>query len=167
MVTFATWSQYSVPVQDASVILKADDSAAELSREKTSEVKLIATPRYVEDCRGAFASHPLPLSRFPPYDMLILQIGKNYLDHVKEMGGSKPLAEPIWFLKPFSSIVKPGSPILLPRGVGEVHHEVELAVLIGKRAKNVRVADAAKHISGFGIALDLTARDEQVRGLWG
>mmetsp|Transcript_51068 Transcript_51068/g.95638 ORF Transcript_51068/g.95638 Transcript_51068/m.95638 type:complete len:230 (+) Transcript_51068:53-742(+) len=102
----------------------------------------------------------------------IVAVGKNYQKHIAEMAqiGSKKdekfLSEvpktPVLFLKPTSSYLPVGSgPILLPHGIGPVHHEVELGVVIGERCKRVREADATKVIAGYCVALDLTARDLQ------
>jgi 2-keto-4-pentenoate hydratase/2-oxohepta-3-ene-1,7-dioic acid hydratase in catechol pathway len=90
------------------------------------------------------------------------KIGKNYMDHVKEMGGTKALSEPIYFIKPFSSVVRPGEPIVIPAGVGEIHHEVELALVIGSKLKNALPSETMAAVSGFAISLDMTARDMQV-----
>ena len=100
----------------------------------------------------------------------IVAIGKNYAAHAVEMGGSAARrASPLFFLKPSSSVVQAGggaggarrATVVLPRGIGEVHHEVELGVVIGARARHVRAADALAHVRGYCLALDMTARDLQ------
>ncbi|MEK7818361.1 MAG: fumarylacetoacetate hydrolase family protein [Bacteroidota bacterium] len=90
----------------------------------------------------------------------IFCIGKNYLEHAKEMGGGAP-SEPIIFLKPNSSIIFNGEKIILPKISNNVHHEVELVVLIGKDGKNISETNALDFVEGFGIGLDITMRDLQ------
>ncbi|MDD8018718.1 MAG: fumarylacetoacetate hydrolase family protein [Bacteroidota bacterium] len=90
----------------------------------------------------------------------IFCVGKNYADHAKEMGGELP-KEPMIFLKPTSAIIENGAPIVLPKMSNNVHHEVELTVLIGKGGKNIPPSSAMSHIAGYGIGLDITLRDKQ------
>ncbi len=92
----------------------------------------------------------------------VVCIGKNYVDHAREMGGEPP-AEPMFFFKPSTSLVASGGRILIPRGVENVHHEAELAVIIGRTATRVRAADAMDHVFGYAACLDMTARDLQAR----
>ncbi len=84
--------------------------------------------------------------------MTIYCVGKNYAKHAAEMGGAPP-TEPMWFLKPGASIIGPGDAILVPEGIGEVHHEVELALRIGPDGR----PDA------MTVAIDVTARDLQAK----
>lgn len=91
----------------------------------------------------------------------ILCLGQNYANHAKEMGGS-PSSTPIIFLKPSTAIIDDGEPIVLPRLSHEVHHEVELTVLIGKRGKNIPQSEAYEYVEGYGIGLDMTMRDKQI-----
>jgi len=90
----------------------------------------------------------------------IVALAKNYAEHAREMG-SEPPEEPIIFLKPPSALIGPGSSIILPRRSKRVDHEVELAVIMGKRAKNVPASKAFDYILGYTIILDITARDLQ------
>jgi 2-keto-4-pentenoate hydratase/2-oxohepta-3-ene-1,7-dioic acid hydratase in catechol pathway len=96
----------------------------------------------------------------------VVAVGKNYREHAEEMGGEAP-AEPLLFLKPNTSVIGPGDAIVLPPQSDRVEHEGELAVVIGRIAKNVAEADAADVIFGYTIANDVTARDLQKRdGQW-
>jgi len=96
----------------------------------------------------------------------VVAVGKNYRDHAEEMGGEAP-AEPLLFLKPNTSVIGPGDAIVLPPQSRQVEHEGELAVVIGRIAKNVPAADAAGVVFGYTIANDVTARDLQRRdGQW-
>ncbi len=90
----------------------------------------------------------------------ILCLGQNYANHTKEMGGS-PSTTPIIFLKPSTAIIGDGEPIILPKISNEVHHEVELTVLIGKDGKNIPQSRAYEYVEGYGIGLDMTMRDKQ------
>lgn len=90
----------------------------------------------------------------------IVALAKNYAEHAKEMESDVP-EKPIFFLKPPSALIGPGDPIILPRMSKRVDHEVELAVIIGKRAKRVPAEKAMDYVMGYTIMLDITARDLQ------
>ena len=90
----------------------------------------------------------------------IVCLGRNYAEHAKELGHEVP-EEPVIFLKPPSALVGPNQAIILPRKSKHVDHEVELAVIIGKRAKGVRAEKAMDYVLGYTILLDITARDLQ------
>lgn len=92
--------------------------------------------------------------------MKILAVGRNYAQHARELGNAVP-AEPIWFWKPESALLGDGQPIELPRGIGAVHHEVELAVRVGRRLRKTTRADALAAVDAVTVANDLTARDLQ------
>jgi 2-keto-4-pentenoate hydratase/2-oxohepta-3-ene-1,7-dioic acid hydratase in catechol pathway len=97
----------------------------------------------------------------------IVCVGVNYADHAKEFG--KPLPdEPLIFLKPPSAVAAPGDPIVLPRSMTRhVEYEGELAVVMGRRARNVSPAAAMKYVLGLTIMNDVTARDLQRKdGQW-
>lgn len=87
-------------------------------------------------------------------------IGRNYVEHAKELKNEVP-SQPLVFLKPTSSIIFDGDTIQLPAQSNDVHHEVELAVAINKRGKNIPKDNALDYIGGYGIAIDITARDIQ------
>jgi 2-keto-4-pentenoate hydratase/2-oxohepta-3-ene-1,7-dioic acid hydratase in catechol pathway len=96
----------------------------------------------------------------------VVCVGKNYAAHITEMGGEN-FEEPVIFLKPNTAIIGPNAPIVLPAVVNPVHHEGELAAVIGRPCKDVPAARAAENILGYTIANDVTARDEQRRdGQW-
>ncbi len=90
----------------------------------------------------------------------IICVGRNYVDHAKELGNEAPKT-PLIFLKPPSSIIAAGEPILLPMQSKQVEHEAELVAVIGKRGKSIAVDDAKEYIFGFTIGNDVTARDLQ------
>jgi 5-carboxymethyl-2-hydroxymuconate isomerase len=90
----------------------------------------------------------------------IVCIGRNYVEHIKELHNKIP-DKPVIFIKPASSIIGEGGMIVIPPHSTDCHHEVELAVLIGTRAKNVDANNALDHVAGYAVALDLTLRDLQ------
>lgn len=90
----------------------------------------------------------------------VIAIGKNYVDHAAEMGSDVP-DRPLIFLKPPTSVIGPLSPIKVPPQSTEVHHEGELAIVMGRVARNVAADDASSSILGYTAANDVTARDLQ------
>lgn len=90
----------------------------------------------------------------------IICLGRNYAEHAKELGHEIP-KEPVIFLKPPSALIGPEETIILPRKSQHVDHEVELAVIIGKKGKNIPRTKAMDHVLGYTILMDLTARDIQ------
>jgi 2-keto-4-pentenoate hydratase/2-oxohepta-3-ene-1,7-dioic acid hydratase in catechol pathway len=96
----------------------------------------------------------------------VVCIGKNYADHAAEMGGDAP-ANPVVFLKPSTSVVGPGDPIVLPRNSNRVDHEAELGVVIGRLCREVPRERAHDVILGYTCGNDVTARDHQKEdGQW-
>jgi len=90
----------------------------------------------------------------------IFCIGRNYVEHAKELNNEVP-SKPLVFLKPTSSIIFDGDNIQIPPQSQNVHHEVELAVAIDKAGKEIPKEKAIEHIGGYGIGIDVTARDIQ------
>ena len=104
------------------------------------------------------------MSRLQPSK--IVCIGRNYVEHAAELGNDVP-DEPLIFLKPPSSIIYDGDPIVLPTGAGRVDFEAEIGVVIGERAHHVRAKDAWQYVSGLVPVNDVTARDLQAAdGQW-
>jgi acylpyruvate hydrolase len=90
----------------------------------------------------------------------ILCIGRNYVEHIKELGNEEP-ATPVIFMKPASSVIGNGEEVVIPVYSDNCHHEAELALLVGKSAKNISEAEALHCLAGYGVAIDLTLRDVQ------
>jgi 2-keto-4-pentenoate hydratase/2-oxohepta-3-ene-1,7-dioic acid hydratase in catechol pathway len=90
----------------------------------------------------------------------IVCVGQNYVAHIEELG-SIPAGHPLLFTKPASSLVSPPDPIVLPAFSDDVHHEVELTLVIGRRCKHLRPQQVDQVIAGYALGLDLTARDVQ------
>jgi 2-keto-4-pentenoate hydratase/2-oxohepta-3-ene-1,7-dioic acid hydratase in catechol pathway len=92
----------------------------------------------------------------------VVCVGKNYAGHVKEMNTGDAPKAPLLFLKPSTSVIGPGDAIRIPPGSTNVHHEAELAVVIGARgARNVRPDQVPGSVFGYTIANDVTERDMQ------
>jgi 2-keto-4-pentenoate hydratase/2-oxohepta-3-ene-1,7-dioic acid hydratase in catechol pathway len=96
----------------------------------------------------------------------VIAVGKNYADHAKEMGVVAP-SGPVIFFKPSTAVIGTGDAIRLPVDSDEVHHEAELAIVVGKLAKDVPREKAMDVIFGYTCANDVTARDQQrADGQW-
>ena len=124
------------------------------------------------DLFGAYkrlkAEIPLKEARLlaPSTPSKIVCVGRNYVEHAKELGNEVPKT-PLIFLKPPSSIIAPGETIQLPPQSAQVEHEAELVIVIGKRGRNVTVESARDLILGYTIGNDVTARDlQKTDGQW-
>lgn len=96
----------------------------------------------------------------------IVCVGRNYVEHAKELGNEVPKV-PLIFLKPPSSIIASGDPILLPPQSVQVEHEGELVAVIGKRGRNITAEAAREYVLGYTIGNDVTARDlQKTDGQW-
>lgn len=92
----------------------------------------------------------------------IVCLARNYVAHAQELGNEVP-AEPVLFIKPASSLLADGGQIRIPPYSSDCHHEVELALLIGRSGQAISAANAMELVSGYGVALDMTLRDTQNR----
>lgn len=96
----------------------------------------------------------------------IICVGRNYVAHAAEHGVEVP-AEPLLFFKPPSSVIGPGEAIVIPTLSQRVEHEAELAIVIGKRCRNVTAEEAWDYVLGVTCSNDVTARDLQRKdGQW-
>lgn len=116
-----------------------------------------------------FAPFELTSARFAMKDVRLLPpvlpnkligIGKNYADHAREMGGEPPTT-PVMFLKPSTAVIGPGESVVLPPQSQQVEFEGEIAVVIGRLARDVPPERVAEVILGYTCANDVTARDLQ------
>ena len=94
--------------------------------------------------------------------MKIICIGRNYIEHAKELNNPLP-AEPVFFMKPDTSLLKNNKPFFYPDFSNEIHHEVELVLKICKVGKTITEKYAHRYYDEIGIGLDFTARDLQAR----
>lgn len=90
----------------------------------------------------------------------ILCLGRNYTEHIRELGNEAPEA-PVIFMKPASSVIGDGETIVIPPYSRDCQHEAELALLVGRGGKDISTDCAMEHLAGFGVAIDLTLRDVQ------
>lgn len=90
----------------------------------------------------------------------IVCVGRNYVEHIQELGNEIP-EKPVIFLKTVSSVIYSGDTIIYPTYSKDMHHETELVLLIGERIKNADLNIAERAIIGYGIGLDMTLRDVQ------
>lgn len=115
---------------------------------------------------GTPVGERLPLSAVsllaPVEPSKIVCVGRNYAAHAKELGNEVP-KEPLLFLKPPSSVIGPGAAIVRPSLSEDVQYEAELALVIGKRCRNLTEAEVPAHVAGFTCLNDVTARDIQRR----
>jgi 2-keto-4-pentenoate hydratase/2-oxohepta-3-ene-1,7-dioic acid hydratase in catechol pathway len=123
-----------------------------LSPERQPQKPWIGTGGY---CHGFVGPSPcaLPVGK-------VVCVGRNYAAHAAELGNAVP-DKPLLFIKPPSSVVDLSPSLRIPSGWGSVHHETEVAVLLGRELCNARPEDAFAAILGVGVALDLTLRDVQ------
>ncbi len=90
----------------------------------------------------------------------IVCVGRNYTEHIKELG-SVAAEKPVVFLKPASAVIYSGDKIRIPSFSNDVHYETELVLLIGRAIKDAGEKEAEEAIAGYGVGLDMTARDVQ------
>ena len=120
-------------------------------------MQYVFAPAAVDSLPVVGSSERFPVGR-------IYCVGRNYVEHAKEMGftGREP---PFFFLKPSNALlpVEAGTTgeMPYPTLTSNLHHEIELVGAIGKGGKNIRAADAAQHIYGYAVGLDMTRRDLQ------
>jgi 2-keto-4-pentenoate hydratase/2-oxohepta-3-ene-1,7-dioic acid hydratase in catechol pathway len=92
--------------------------------------------------------------------MKIICVGRNYVDHAKELKNEVP-KEPVLFLKPETAIIHKNMPFFIPDFSNEVHHELELVVKINKLGKHINEKFAHKYYNEVTVGIDFTARDVQ------
>ncbi|MEP0861017.1 MAG: fumarylacetoacetate hydrolase family protein [Ignavibacterium sp.] len=90
----------------------------------------------------------------------IVCVGRNYVEHIQELGNEVP-EKPVVFIKPASSLIYSGDKIIYPEFSQDMHHEVELVLLIGRTIKNADKQTSEDAILAYGVGLDMTLRDVQ------
>jgi fumarylpyruvate hydrolase len=98
-------------------------------------------------------------ARFPV--RRIFCVGRNYADHVREMGNDPKSEPPLFFTKPADAVVENGAAIPYPAHTDNLHHEVELVIALGAGGSNIAETDAMSRVWGYGVGVDLTRRDRQ------
>ncbi len=94
--------------------------------------------------------------------MKIICIGRNYVEHTKELGNDVP-DEPVFFMKPDSALLRNNDPFYIPEWTKEVHHEIELVIKINRIGKNIEKRFADRYFDEIGLGIDFTARDVQAQ----
>ena len=89
-------------------------------------------------------------------------VGRNYVDHVREMGGDAERDPPIFFQKPADSIVQDGGTVPYPPMTRDLNYEIEMVVAIGRGGRDIPESQALDHVYGYGIGIDMTRRDRQL-----
>jgi 2-keto-4-pentenoate hydratase/2-oxohepta-3-ene-1,7-dioic acid hydratase in catechol pathway len=134
--------------------------AEEIFRELTERASESDIKKAIVDSKNVILRAPI---RNPPK---IVCLGLNYKDHAEESGSPIP-KEPIIFMKPRTAIIGPEESIIKPSFVQQLDYEIELAIIIGKRGKNIPISEAGKYIFGYTIFNDVSARDIQFKdGQW-
>jgi len=101
------------------------------------------------------------VKNFVRHGKKIVAVGRNYRDHCAELNNPVPKV-PMLFMKPSTAYLEENSgPIVIPVDCANMHHEVELGVVVGRRCQAVAAGDAMAHVAGYALALDMTARDLQ------
>lgn len=90
----------------------------------------------------------------------ILCLGRNYAEHAREMKAEIP-STPVVFIKPSTALLEPGGMIRIPTVSRDVHHEVEMVVVIGTSGRDIERDAAMEHVAGYAVGLDMTLRDVQ------
>ena len=98
--------------------------------------------------------------KFEPALGKIVCVGRNYAEHARELNNPLP-QQPLLFIKPATAAAPLGQPLLTPKDKGECHHELELALLIGRQLTRANGQDCLSAIAGIGLGIDLTLRDIQ------
>src|SRR6185312_478971 len=148
----------------ARFVLDSDPQYGIVEGEEGSEqVTVIAGDPFFNGVQPTGARHKLEdvrlLAPIIPRSKVI-GIGRNYAEHIKEMGNETPAA-PLMFLKPNTSVIGPNEPLVLPEFSDEVSYEAELCVIIGRICKDVPAERVDDVIFGYTCGNDLTARDAQ------
>jgi 2-keto-4-pentenoate hydratase/2-oxohepta-3-ene-1,7-dioic acid hydratase in catechol pathway len=136
--------EYGQPADDAVIVGLAGDPLY-------VGVKPVEQEHRLEDVR--LLAPVLPRSK-------VVGIGRNYAAHAAELGNEVP-SEPLMFIKPNTSVIGPGDPIVYPRQTENLHYEGEVAVVIGRICRDVPPEQATDVIHGYTIGNDVTARDLQ------
>ncbi len=93
----------------------------------------------------------------------VVCVGRNYADHAKEMGNEVPDKFPIVFMKTATCMINSGENVIHPDYSENLHHEIELVLLIGETVKNANDSEAENAIAGYAVGLDMTLRDLQFK----
>lgn len=113
-----------------------------------------AVPLWPQPIVPVTGGDPFPVRR-------IYCVGRNYAAHAREMGSDPDREPPFFFMKPADAIVADGATVPYPPATGNLHHEIELVVAIGRGGRDIAAVDALDHVFGYAVGLDMTRRDLQ------
>lgn len=133
------------------------------AEDRGETLAVLSAPPWVEGHRRSQREVSSASARFlaPAVPSKVVCVGRNYAAHARELGNDVP-SEPLLFLKPPSSVIGSGDAIERPVGMSSlVHHEGELAVVLGACVRHAREDDVMRCVFGYTIANDVTARDVQ------
>lgn len=150
------------------IVRYRDGNTARLGLVEGDDVRAASGELYGSLLPGPRVGRLADLDLLPPVaPSKIIAVGLNYADHVAESQVAELPKEPVVFMKPPSSLLPHGGTIVLPPGADPVDYEAELAIVIGRQARQLREADAYDHILGFTCANDVSARNYQRQdGQW-
>src|SRR5690349_17665388 len=147
-------------------IVQGDEALRSLVREAVEHGQRLVGQTAAEDLAQRRLAYPLKrvrlLAPIPSPSRNIFCLGRNYADHAAERGAATP-EHPVYFTKPGTAVVGPGDDVVHHAITKELDYEVELAAVIGTGGHDISRADALKHVFGYTIVNDVTARDLQKR----
>lgn len=147
-------------------IIQGGEAAMSRAREAWEYGKRLVDQQAIEDLSQRRLAYPLQrvrlLAPIPAPARNVFCLGRNYADHAAERGAAVP-EHPVYFTKPATAVVGPGDDVVHHAVTKELDYEVELAVVIGTGGRDIARADALRHVFGYTIINDVTARDLQKR----
>jgi len=145
-------------------IVQGSDAVRALAREAVEHGQRLVGQTAAEELAQRRLAYPLKrvrlLAPIPSPSRNIFCLGRNYADHAAERGAAAP-EHPVYFTKPATAVVGPGDDVVHHAITKELDYEVELTVVIGTGGRDIARADALKHVFGYTIINDVTARDLQ------
>jgi 2-keto-4-pentenoate hydratase/2-oxohepta-3-ene-1,7-dioic acid hydratase in catechol pathway len=151
-------------------LITGGDSSVALAREAWEYGKGLVDQQALDELAGRKLAYPLKrvrlLAPIPAPGRNVFCLGRNYAEHAAERGAAPP-EHPVYFTKPGTAVVGPGDEVVHHAVTKELDYEVELAVVIGVGGRDIVRADALRHVFGYTVINDVTARDLQKRhGQW-
>jgi 2-keto-4-pentenoate hydratase/2-oxohepta-3-ene-1,7-dioic acid hydratase in catechol pathway len=147
-------------------IVQGGEATVALAREAWEHGRGLVGQRAAEELAQGRLAYPLKrvrlLAPIPSPARNIFCLGRNYADHAAERGAAAP-EHPVYFTKPATAVVGPGDDVVHHAITKELDYEVELGVVIGAAGRDIGRADALKHVFGYTVINDVTARDLQKR----
>ena len=147
-------------------LIRGGAGGAALAREAWEYGKGLVDQQAIEELARRKLAYPTKrvrlLAPIPAPARNIFCLGRNYADHAAERGAAVP-EHPVYFTKPDTSVVGPGDDVVDHAITQELDYEVELAVVIGAGGKDIARDDALRHVFGYTVINDVTARDVQKR----